>query len=94
MFTQHLGVRVPSLCISGQWDSSRAVPIRDFSLGVGLNIRESSGAFHLVQGKLLRARNVDVTGKEMERVWGNPWKKTFAISIISPPTLGGQGFIS
>lgn len=44
--------------------------------------------------KNCRARNVNVTGKEMGRVWGNPWRKTFAISIIFPPMLGGQGLIS
>lgn len=51
-------------------DSCRALPIRDFILGVGLRVLERSGALHLVEEKLPRSRTVDVIGKEMERVWG------------------------
>lgn len=68
MITQHLGVHVPSSWVSAQWDSSRILSIGDFSLGVGLKVWESSGAFHLAQETLLRARNADVIEKEMEKV--------------------------
>lgn len=51
MLPQHLGVQVPSFWVSGRWDSSGALPVRDFSLSVGLWVRESSGAFYLAQEK-------------------------------------------
>ena len=61
--------------------------------GCGAKARESSGAFHLAQEILPGTRKVDVIGMEMERVWRDPWKKTFTTSIILPLTQGRRGFI-
>ena len=43
---QLLGIR--------QWESSRDVPFRDFSLDVALRPEKSSGAFHLAQEKIAK----------------------------------------
>lgn len=36
---------------------------------------------------------MDVIGMEMERVWRDPWEKTFTTSISLPLTQGRRGFI-
>lgn len=56
MLTQHFSVQVPrcpgaQLLGIRQWESSRDLPFRDFSLDVGLRPEKSSGAFHLAQEK-------------------------------------------
>lgn len=69
-------------------DSSRALPIRDFILGVGLRVPECSGALHLVEEKLPRSRNVDVIGKEMERVLGPMEEDLHWLHCFTPDSRG------